>query len=68
MSPFPRKRSHVPRRKMKRVRRGASVTVYLEFELLTDIRAVADHEGINFNDAVRELLFIAADAFKKSGR
>lgn len=54
----------MPRRKVKRIRRGASITVYLDFELLADIKRIADRDDMNFNDTVRELLYAATSAMK----
>lgn len=61
------RRSHkttIPRRKTKRVRRGAPVSVYLDFDLLQAIRAWAEHEHMNFNDAVRDILFTGASTIR----
>lgn len=55
----------MPRRKVKHIRRGASVTLYLDFELLADIKRIADRDDMNFNDTVRELLYAATTALRE---
>lgn len=58
----------IPKRKTQRRRRGAAVSVYLDFDLLGGINAWAERHHMNFNDAVRDILYVAASTVNELRR